>query len=70
MCYCKWCEAVLAVVIIVLAWPKLIVWQYYAWVIIISAALILVHRFGCRCCGGCCTIKASALSGRAKRKRR
>ena len=46
MCYCKWCQAILAIVIIVFAYPGLVDWNN-EWVIIVAAALILLQGLFC-----------------------
>ena len=44
---CKWLEVVLALIVIVFA-----VWQsmYSQWVIVIAAAIILLHALMCKSC--------------------
>lgn len=44
---CKWIEAILAVLIIVLAGSS---WEYATWVVIIAAAGILIHALTCKTC--------------------
>jgi len=49
MSFCKICQAILAIVIIVFAYPGLVEWNN-EWVIIVAAVLILFHTLGCRNC--------------------
>ena len=52
-CNCKWCQLVLAVVILVFAiWPGIVSWSN--WVIIVAAVLLIVHSLSCNKCGGIC----------------
>lgn len=49
-CNCKWCELVIAIVILVFAfwmtaWSK--------WIIVIAAIVLLLHSFLCRSCMMC-----------------
>ncbi len=45
---CKsWCEALIAVVVIVFAlWPT----AYSQWIIVIAAVVLLIHSFTCKKC--------------------
>ena len=70
MCYCKWAEVILAIIIIVLAWPGLINWQYSAWTIVIAGILILIHTLFCRKCKVCNEMEVKTQPRRAKGKRR
>lgn len=56
-CNCKWVESVLAVLILVFViWPTQIFSATVSWwIVIISAALLLIHSLSCRKCGGLCT---------------
>jgi hypothetical protein len=54
---CKWIKSALAVLILVFAvWPTLVFSaEISKWVVVVSAALILVHEWSCKkCCGGSC----------------
>ncbi len=53
---CKWVEAVLAVVVLVFAfWPSQILSVATSrWIVIVAAALLLVHSLSCKKCGGLC----------------
>ena len=52
-CNCKWCQLVLAVVILVFAiWPGIVSWSN--WVIIVAAVLLIVHSLSCNKCSGIC----------------
>lgn len=44
---CKWIEAILAVIIIVFANSS---WVYATWIIIVAAAIILIHALTCKTC--------------------
>lgn len=56
-------EAVLSVLILIFAF-----WQtmYSKWVIVVAAALILLHTAGC---GDCCSVEQAAPKKMAKRKK-
>lgn len=49
-CNCTWVESLLAVIVIVFAF-----WQtsYSQWVIVIAAALLLIHGLWCKNCKAC-----------------
>lgn len=60
-CNCMWVEFVLAVVILVFAiWPGIVSWSN--WVIIVAAALLLIHALSCSKCGGVCVGKGKKRS--------
>lgn len=44
---CKWIEALLAVLIIIFANSS---WVYATWIIIIAAAVLLIHALTCKTC--------------------
>ena len=74
---CRWIEALLAIVIIVFAYPKLVDWNN-EWVIIAAAALILLHVLFCsKCCSGTydaniksMPVKRAAPARKAKKRKR
>ena len=70
---CRWLEAILAVVIIVFAyWPTMI-WtnpMWSEWVVIVSAALLLLHALFCMKCKGVCSGLLSGSRGRSRSRRR
>lgn len=47
---CNWVEAVLSVLIIVFAWLQT---SYSQWIIIVAAALLLIHTLSCKNCRAC-----------------
>ena len=51
---CKsWCEAILAVVIIVFAlWPNWIGPMASQWIVVIAGIVLLIHSFTCKKCFG------------------
>jgi len=52
MCNCKWTEIVLAVLILIFAiWPATVSWSN--WIVIIAAAILLIHALMCKDCGKC-----------------
>lgn len=65
-CNCKWTETILAVVIIVFAWPGLINWMYSGWLLVIVGVLLLIHAWKCKNCGVCMPEQAMP---KAKKKR-
>ena len=66
---CKWTESVLAIVIIVFAlWPALISSAVVGkWIVIVAAALILIHGLACNHCGICAPEDAK---GKGKKKKK
>ncbi|MAG38261.1 hypothetical protein CMI45_02660 [Candidatus Pacearchaeota archaeon] len=67
-CNCKTTESILAILIIVFAF-----WEtsYSMWVVVIAAALILIHALKCgRCysCGG--DMKGGKVSGKVKKRKK
>ena len=62
MCNCKVTEIIVAVIILLFAFYETI---YSKWVIVIAAAVLLVHGLGCKNIAGCC----EEAKPRAKRKR-
>ncbi len=61
-CNCKSCEAIIAVIIGVLAiWPNLLGAVNSRWVIIIAAIVLLVHSFACKHCMMCKQHSGSAM---------
>ena len=57
-CNCRWCEGIVAIVILLVAiWPGIIGAVASNWVIIIAAAVLLLHSVfhhacGCGMCSG------------------
>lgn len=49
-CNCKWVESALAIIIIVFAFIDK---SYSQWIIVIAAALLLIHSWTCKSCGVC-----------------
>ena len=52
--YCKWLKSLLPALILVFAlWPDLV--SFSRWIVVISAALLLVHQHACKSCysGSC-----------------
>ena len=48
-CNCKVTEAIIAIVIIIFAlWSSL---SWAKWIVVIAAALLLIHSLGCKSCG-------------------
>ncbi|MBI4116427.1 hypothetical protein HY449_01645 [Candidatus Pacearchaeota archaeon] len=68
---CRWIEAILAVLIIVFTWwPTQILSAVVSmWVVIVSAALLLVHALFCKNCEGLCMgmMKQRRSGGRKRR---
>ncbi len=70
---CKWGEALLALIVLVFTiWPTQILSATMSWwLVVIAAALILIHSLFCKKCGGlCCMGKMSNMDMKPKRKRR
>ncbi|MCH8945680.1 MAG: hypothetical protein IIA85_02045 [Nanoarchaeota archaeon] len=65
-CNCRWCELILAVVILVFViWPTQIFSAAVSgWIVVIAAVLLIVHSLFCNKCGGVC---AGMMKGK-KRK--
>lgn len=49
---CKsWCEAIIAVIILVFAlWPDIVGAIAAKWIIVIAAIVLLIHSFACKKC--------------------
>jgi hypothetical protein len=68
-CNCKWMEIIISVVILVFAiWPELIPGLQGSWVVIVAAALLLIHALMCKNCGACMPEK-KVSSSKGKKKR-
>ncbi|MFH1325810.1 MAG: hypothetical protein ABIH49_03540 [archaeon] len=52
--YCRWTEAVLAIVIIVFTWwpTQILSAMVSKWIVIVAAAYLLLHAFTCKHCKG------------------
>ncbi len=67
---CRWCELLLAVVIIVFTqWNT----QFFSamtskWIVLVAAAVLLVHSLLCHKCQGLCA--GMMMKGTGKRRRR
>lgn len=49
MCNCKWTEAIIGIVIFVMAlWPNLLGASVSKWITVIAAVILLVHAFMCK----------------------
>lgn len=67
-CNCKWCELVIAIVILVFTF-----WQTTAskWIIAIAAIVLILHSFMCKSCMMCEDHKGGmAKTSSSKKKRR
>ncbi len=71
-CNCRWCELILGLVILVVTiWPGIIGATASMWVVIIGAALLVLHSLFHHKCGcGMCMEKMPAKAKKSKRKRR
>ena len=71
---CRWLEALLAVVIIVFTkWPTMVLSANSSmWVVIVAAAVLLVHSLFCDKCKGLCRgmMKGRSRSSSSRHKRR
>lgn len=69
---CRWCEAILAVLIIIFAlWPTQIFSATVSmWIVVVSAALLLIHAFFCRKCEGLCMSESRPQRTTHRRSRR
>lgn len=49
---CKsWCEAIIAIVVIVFAlWPDILGAVVSKWIVVIAAIVLLIHSFTCKKC--------------------
>lgn len=66
---CKsWCEAIIAIVILVFAlWPILVGAEISKWIIVIAAVVLLIHSFTCKkCFAGHGMAMASGTKGRKR----
>ena len=65
-CNCKWCEAVIAVIIFLMAmWPQWFGANVSKWIVVIAAVVLFVHSWMCKSCMMCDTHKTE----HKKRKR-
>ncbi len=62
MCNCKLTEIIVALVILAVSFITI---PYAKWVIIIAAAVLLIHGLGCKDIASCC----EEIKPKAKRKR-
>ena len=53
--YCRWCEAIIAIVVFVFAlWPTLFgLGNYSTWIVAIAAIVLFIHAFTCKRCMMC-----------------
>ena len=58
---CKsWCEAILAIIILVFAlWPQLLGVTVSMWIVVIAAIILLIHSFMCKKCFGGHSMRAA-----------
>lgn len=64
---CKWTETILGVVILIFAlWPELLGAIVSTWIVVIAAALLIIHTFTCKNCQAPKSMPAS----RPKRRKR
>jgi len=65
---CMWVEGVLAALILVFTiWPTLIFSATVSWwIVVISAALLIIHALTCHKCGGIC---AGMVKGKKRGKK-
>ena len=66
-CNCKWCEAVIAVIILLFAyWPTLfgVSAMTSKWIVVIAAIVLLIHSFVCKRCMMCDDHKMSSKKKR------
>lgn len=68
---CRWVEGILAVAILVFTWWPTAIFSAVAskWIVLVSAALLLVHALGCRKCGGICCGMMVDKDSKTKKKR-
>ena len=54
--HCGWTQTVLALLILVFTiWPTVVFSAMVSyWIVVVSAALLLVHALACHKCGGVC----------------
>jgi predicted Na+-dependent transporter len=70
-CNCKYCNTILAIVILVfsfwsVAWTN---WLTSKWIIVAAAVLILLHGIKCNHCGDRCGTKMPAKKKAKKKKK-
>ena len=65
---CKsWCEAILAVIIIVFALWDSVYFQFGKWLLVIAGIVLLIHSFMCKkCFGGGMMMKESMAPKRRR----
>ncbi len=53
-CNCKWAETIFGVVILVVSiWPGIFGTSATRWIVIVAAALLVLHAWKCGNCGTC-----------------
>jgi hypothetical protein len=67
-CNCKMMEIIVAIAILVATiWPNLLGANISWWVVVIAAAVLLLHALKCGCAGMCAD--GAKVSGKKKKKR-
>ena len=68
--HCGWTQTVLALLILVFAiWPTAVFSSLVSrWIVVVSAALLLVHALVCHKCGGVCAKWMMKPSHRKRRR--
>jgi len=66
-CNCKWTEIIIALVILIVTiWPNIVGATVSMWLVVIAAALLLIHALKCGCTGMC----GPSTSGKATKKKK
>ncbi|MBI2043375.1 hypothetical protein HYT25_03230 [Candidatus Pacearchaeota archaeon] len=68
--HCGWIQTILSALILVFViWPTSVFSSAVSqWIVVISAALLLIHALVCHKCGGVCAKWMMKSSGRRRRR--
>lgn len=60
-CNCKIMEIVLGIVILILTlWPMILGAKASMWIVVVAAALLVIHALTCKNCGACEPMKQTS----------
>lgn len=63
-CNCKWTEIVIGLIVVIFTlWPQ---GTWSKWVVVVAGAILVIHAFGCKKCGGVCAPEATSKGKKKK----
>ena len=66
-CNCRWTEVVIGLVVVIFTlWPQ---GTWSKWLVVVAGALLVLHAFSCKNCGGICAPEETGKGKKKKRKR-